>query len=76
MFAQLSGGHVVVSLVFLLLEAATLVLLWRDRTRSRLAKTVWTVVVLAIPGIGMLGFLVNWALGRLVARLDRSGDAA
>lgn len=76
MFAQFDGGHLVVLLVFLLLEAATLVLLWRDRTRSQLAKVVWTVVVLAIPGIGMLGFLVNWALGRLVGRLDRRNRAA
>ncbi|WP_420362711.1 hypothetical protein AABM26_14365 [Curtobacterium aetherium] len=72
MFQNVAGGHTAVLLVIALLEIGTLVLLWRDRTRSQLAKVVWTVVVVAIPVVGALGFLVNWALGRLADRLNRA----
>jgi hypothetical protein len=69
---NLAVVHLSVLLVMLLLEVGTLVLLWRDRTRSQTAKVVWTVVVVALPFVGALGFLVNWALGRLADRLNRA----
>lgn len=69
---SLGSAHMAVLLVLVLLEVGTLVLLWRDRTRSQLAKVVWTVVVIALPVLGALGFLVNWALGRLADRLNRA----
>ncbi|PZE33357.1 PLDc N-terminal domain-containing protein [Curtobacterium sp. MCPF17_031] len=72
MFGNLAGEHMAVLLVLVLLEVGTLVLLWRDRTRSQLTKVVWTVVVIALPVVGALGFLVNWALGRLADRLNRA----
>lgn len=68
----LGGGHIAVLLVIALIEVGTLVVLWRDRTRSQLAKVVWTVVVIALPVLGALGFLLNWALGRLADRLNRA----
>jgi len=68
----LGGGHIAVLLVIVLLEVGALVVLWRDRTRSQLAKIVWTVVVIALPVLGALGFLLNWALGRLADRLNRA----
>ena len=71
-FGNLAGAHVAVLLVIALLEVGTLVVLWRDRTRSQLAKVVWTVVVIALPALGALGFLLNWALGRLADRLNRA----
>jgi hypothetical protein len=66
------GSHLVVLVLVVLVDVGALVLLWRDRTRSQLAKVVWTVVVLALPLVGALGFLVNWALGRLADRLNRA----
>ncbi|WIB13271.1 MULTISPECIES: PLDc N-terminal domain-containing protein [unclassified Curtobacterium] len=69
---SLGSAHMAVLLVLVLLEVGTLVLLWRDRTRSQLAKVVWTVVVIALPVLGALGFLINWALGRLADRLNRA----
>ncbi|PYY32402.1 PLDc N-terminal domain-containing protein [Curtobacterium sp. MCBD17_030] len=73
MFGNLATGpHLAVLVVIMLLEIGALVPLWRDGTRSRLAKVVWTVVVIVIPVVGALGFLVNWALGRLAARLNRA----
>ncbi|MCP1502828.1 hypothetical protein J2Y89_001572 [Curtobacterium herbarum] len=68
----LGGGHIAVLLVIVLLEVGVLVVLWRDRTRSQLAKVAWTVVVIALPVLGALGFLLNWALGRLADRLNRA----
>ena len=68
----LGGGHIAVLLVITLIEVGALVVLWRDRTRSQLAKVVWTVVVIALPVLGALGFLLNWALGRLADRLNRA----
>lgn len=68
----LGGGHIAVLLVIALIEVGALVVLWRDRTRSQLAKAVWTVVVIALPVLGALGFLLNWALGRLADRLNRA----
>ncbi|NII42341.1 F0F1-type ATP synthase membrane subunit a [Curtobacterium flaccumfaciens] len=72
MFGNFAGGHISVLLVIVLLEVGSLVVLWRDRTRSQLAKVVWTVVVIALPVLGALGFLLNWALGRLADRLNRA----
>ena len=73
MFQDTLGGvHIAVLLVIVLLEVGALVVLWRDRTRSQLAKVVWTVVVIALPVLGALGFLLNWALGRLADRLNRA----
>ena len=72
-FENVAGGtHVVVLLVIAVLELGTLVVLWRDLTRSQLAKVVWTVVIAVLPILGALGFLVNWALGRLADRLNRA----
>lgn len=68
----LGGGHIGVLLVIALIEVGALVVLWRDRTRSQPAKVVWTVVVIALPVLGALGFLLNWALGRLADRLNRA----
>ncbi|PZE83366.1 PLDc N-terminal domain-containing protein [Curtobacterium sp. MCBD17_032] len=66
------GGHLAALVVVMLLALGALVVLWRDRTRSQLAKVVWTVVVIALPVLGALGFLLNWALGRLADRLNRA----
>jgi hypothetical protein len=66
------GAHAAVLVVIVLLEVGALVVLWRDRTRSQLAKVVWTVVVILLPVLGALGFLLNWALGRLADRLNRA----
>jgi hypothetical protein len=71
-FGDVLGGHVAVLLVITLLEVGTIVLLWRDVTRSQLAKAIWTVVIVLLPILGALGFLLNWALGRLADRLNRA----
>ncbi len=73
MFDNLAGGHVVVITVILLVEVLALVQVWRDRRRSDLVKVVWTVVIVAVPVIGVLGWAVNWLLGRAADRLNRGG---
>ncbi|WIB76979.1 PLDc N-terminal domain-containing protein [Curtobacterium sp. MCPF17_002] len=72
MFENLGGTHVLVILVFLALEVLALVQVWRDRRRSDLVKVLWTVAIIALPVIGVLGWAVNWLLGRAADRLNRS----
>jgi len=76
MLGNLGGAHVLVLVVFLALEVLALVQVWRDRRRSDLVKVIWTVVIIALPGIGLLGWAVNWLLGRAADRLNRSGGPA
>ena len=77
MLGNLSGLHVLVILVFLALEILALVQVWRDRRRGNLVKVLWTVAIVALPVIGVLGWAVNWLLGRAVDRLNRpAGPAA
>jgi cytochrome c biogenesis factor len=71
-FQNVSGTHVLVIVVILAVEVLALVQVWRDRRRSDLVKTLWTVVIIALPVIGVLGWAVNWLLGRAADRLDRS----
>jgi hypothetical protein len=76
MLGNLSGLHVLVILVFLALEILALVQVWRDRRRSSLVKVLWTVAIVALPVIGVLGWAVNWLLGRATDRLNRPGGPA
>ncbi|MBF4605890.1 MULTISPECIES: PLDc N-terminal domain-containing protein [Curtobacterium] len=68
---DLSGSHVFVLLLMLALEVLALVQVWRDRRRTFLVKVVWTLVILALPVIGVLGWAVNWLLGRAAEALQR-----
>nr|WP_246276215.1 PLDc N-terminal domain-containing protein [Curtobacterium albidum] len=69
---NMSGAHLLVIVVILALDVVALVQVWRDRRRSDVVKAVWTVVILAVPVIGVVGWAVNWLLGRAAAALDRS----
>jgi putative effector of murein hydrolase LrgA (UPF0299 family) len=69
---NLGGAHVLVLLVVLALDVLALVQVWRDRRRSDLVKIVWTVVIVAVPVIGVVGWAVNWLLGRAADRLNRT----
>ncbi len=61
----------------LALDVLALVQVWRDRRRSDLVKIVWTVVIVAVPVIGVVGWAVNRLLGRAADRLNRtSGPSA
>lgn len=71
MFAATSGAHVLVLLALLALDVVALVQVWRDRRRSDVVKVVWTVVILALPVIGVVGWAVNWLLGKAADRLNR-----
>jgi heme A synthase len=74
---NLTGAHVLVILIILVLDALALVQVWRDRRRSDLVKVLWTVAILLLPVIGVLGWAVNWLLGRAADRLNRpAGPAA
>jgi heme A synthase len=74
---NLTGAHVLVILIILVLDALALVQVWRDRRRSDLVKVLWTVATLLLPVIGVLGWAVNWLLGRAADRLNRpAGPAA
>ncbi|WP_288466039.1 PLDc N-terminal domain-containing protein [uncultured Curtobacterium sp.] len=72
MLQNVSGAHLLVIVVILALDVVALVQVWRDRRRSDVVKAVWTVVILAVPVIGVVGWAVNWLLGRAAAALDRS----
>lgn len=72
MLENLGGTHVLVVLVLLALDVIALVQVWRDRRRSDVVKVLWTVVILALPVIGVLGWAVNWLLARAADRLDRA----
>ncbi len=75
MFSGMTGAHVLVLLALLALDAIALVQVWRDRRRSEVVKMVWTVVILFVPVIGVLGWAVNWLLGKAADRLNRSSSA-
>lgn len=72
MIENLAAGHLLVILLLLALEALALVQVWRDRRRSDLVKVVWTLVIVLVPVVGVLGWAVNWLLGRAAERLNRS----
>lgn len=72
MLQNMSGAHLLVIVVILALDVAALVQVWRDRRRSDVVKAVWTVVIVAVPVIGVVGWAVNWLLGRAAAAVDRS----
>ncbi|KTR25094.1 PLDc N-terminal domain-containing protein [Curtobacterium citreum] len=72
MLQNMSGAHLLVIVVILALDVVALVQVWRDRRRSDVVKAVWSVVILAVPVIGVVGWAVNWLLGRAAAALDRS----
>jgi cytochrome c biogenesis factor len=77
MLENLAGAHLLIILVILALDALALVQVWRDRRRSDVVKVLWTVVIIALPVIGVLGWAVNWLLGRAADRLNRpNGPAA
>ncbi|MBF4583207.1 PLDc N-terminal domain-containing protein [Curtobacterium sp. VKM Ac-2865] len=71
MLENLAGAHVLVILIILVLDALALVQVWRDRRRSDLVKVLWTVAIVALPVIGVLGWAVNWLVGRAADRLNR-----
>jgi len=76
MLGNVSGVHILVIAVFLAIEVLALVQVWRDRRRSDAVKIVWTVVIIAVPVVGVVGWAVNWLLGRAADRLDRSNGPA
>lgn len=71
MFMDLSESHVFVLLLMLTLEVLAIVQVWRDRRRTLVVKVLWTLVILALPVIGVLGWAVNWLLGKAVEALQR-----
>jgi heme A synthase len=74
---NLTGAHVLVILIILVLDALALVQVWRNRRRSELVKVLWTLAILLLPVVGVLGWAVNWLLGRAADRLNRpAGPAA
>ncbi|OII14432.1 PLD nuclease N-terminal domain-containing protein [Curtobacterium sp. MCBA15_008] len=76
MLENLAGAHLLIILVILALDALALVQVWRDRRRSDVVKVLWTVVIIALPVIGVLGWAVNWLFGRAADRLNRSNGPA
>lgn len=75
MFVGLTGFHVLVLLVLLALDVVALVQVWRDPRRSDVVKWVWTIVILFVPVIGVLGWAVNWLLGKAADRLNRGSSS-
>lgn len=75
MVVGLTGFHVLVLLVLLALDVVALVQVWRDPRRSDVIKCVWTIVILFVPVIGVVGWAVNWLLGKAADRLNRGSSA-
>ncbi|MFJ4297836.1 PLDc N-terminal domain-containing protein [Curtobacterium sp. NPDC089689] len=71
----MTGFHVLVLLVLLALDVVALVQVWRGPRRSDVVKWVWTIVILFVPVIGVLGWAVNWLLGKAADRLNRGSSA-
>lgn len=71
MLADLGGWHVGVSVVWFALGILALVQVWRDPRRSQLVKVAWTIVIVAIPLLGVAGWLVNYVLGTASEALAR-----
>lgn len=76
MLENVAGVHVMLLLAFVALTVTALVQVWRDRRRNDVIKIVWTIVIVAVPVIGVLGWAVNWLLGRAAHALNRPGDSA
>lgn len=76
MLGNVGGAHVLVIAVILAIDVLALVQVWRDRRRSDVVKVAWTVVIVAVPVIGVVGWAVNWLLGRAADRLNRSSGPA
>lgn len=76
MLDNMSGAHALLILAFVALTVAALVQVWRDRRRSDVVKVVWTIVIVAVPVVGVVGWGVNWLLGRAADALNRSGGSA
>jgi hypothetical protein len=72
-FENLAGAHVLVLVLLLTLDVLALVQVWRDRRRSDAVKIVWTLVIVLVPVVGVLGWAVNWLLGRAADGLQRTG---
>lgn len=72
MFENLAGAHVLVLVLLLALDVLALVQVWRDRRRSEVVKVVWTLVVVLVPVVGVLGWAVNWLLGKAADGLQRA----
>lgn len=76
MMENVGVAHLLVILVILALDVLALVQVWRDARRSDAVKVVWTAVIVLVPVIGVLGWAVNWLLGRAADRLNRSNGPA
>lgn len=72
MFENLAGAHLLVLTLLLALDVLALVQVWRDRRRSDVVKIVWTLVIVLVPVIGVLGWAVNWLLGKAADGLQRA----
>ncbi len=72
MFENLAGAHVLVLVLLLALDVLALVQVWRDRRRSDVVKVVWTLVIVLVPVVGVLGWAVNWLLGKAADGLQRA----
>jgi uncharacterized membrane protein YhaH (DUF805 family) len=71
-FENLAGAHLLVLTLLLALDVLALVQVWRDRRRSDVVKIVWTLVIVLVPVIGVLGWAVNWLLGKAADGLQRA----
>ncbi|MDM7887513.1 PLDc N-terminal domain-containing protein [Curtobacterium sp. RHCJP20] len=72
MLENLAGAHLLLIALLLALDVLALVQVWRDRRRSDAVKIVWTLVIVLVPVIGVLGWAVNWLLGKAADGLQRA----
>jgi uncharacterized membrane protein len=69
---DLGGYHLlIISILGIALPVIALVQIWRDLRRSTVNQVVWTVLIVAIPVLGFVGWLIDYLLGKVVAALER-----
>ncbi|MDQ0745393.1 hypothetical protein QFZ62_002701 [Clavibacter sp. B3I6] len=73
---SLTAWHTIIIGIVLALDLVALVQVVRDRSRSRTAKVVWSLVIVLLPIAGFVGWLIDLTLGAATRGLDRRNARA
>lgn len=65
-----SAMHLVVLAILVALVVVALVQVWRDVQHAPITKIVWTIVIVLLPLLGLLGWFINWGTGKITRRLN------
>jgi len=65
-----SAMHLVVLAILVALVVIALVQVWRDVQHALITKILWTIVIVLLPLLGLLGWFINWGTGKITRRLN------